>query len=402
VRILAVTTKSPLPLNEGRALRTYNLLRELASRHEITLCSYVQSEAEVQGLEGMRGFCAGVHAVPLYLHAPRAELFRDLMRDLASDAPILAIKYQRRAMVELLRRLRREGRFDVLHLDMLHLGLLAREADGLPTVLVEHNVETALLERREQHATGPMKSYLRRQVRKLGRFEASAVGAAQCVVTCSDNDAELLRKMNAGVRTITVPNAVDIEFFKPTGVAPRPATLIYVGGLGWFPNLDAIEFMARDILPRIQREMPGVTLTVVGQVPDKSMLDRFADCPSIRFAGLVEDIRPFAAEAVAYVVPLRIGGGTRLKILDAFAMGRPVVSTSIGCEGLRVQPERDILVADDAESFARATLRVLRDPALAKRLGEAGRDCVVREYQWSGAARLMDRAYDTARAAVGG
>ena len=396
-----MTTKSPLPLNEGRALRTYNLLRELAGRHEITLCSYVQSEAEVEGLEGMRAFCAEVHAVPLYLHAPRAELLRDLLRDLLDDAPILAIKYQRRQMVELLRRLRREGRFDVLHLDMLHLGLLAREADGLPTVLVEHNVETALLERREQHATGPMKTYLRRQVRKLGRFEASAVGAAQCVVTVSDNDAELLRKMNGTVRTVIVPNAVDIEYFKPTQTSPKPSTLIYVGGLGWFPNLDAIEFMARDILPEIRKVLPQVTLTVVGQVPDKALLERFADSPGIRFAGLVDDIRPFAAEAVAYVVPLRIGGGTRLKILDAFAMGKPVISTSIGCEGLRVENERELLMADDAESFARATLRVLRDPSLAARLGAAGRECVVRDYQWSGAARLMEGAYETARAAVG-
>ena len=401
MRILAVTTKSPLPLNEGRALRTYNLLRELATRHEITLCSYVQSQAEIDGLEGMREFCADVHAVPLYLRAPRAELMRDLLRDLASGDPILAIKYQRRDMVELLRRLRSGRQFDVLHLDMLHLGLLAREAGDLPTVLVEHNVETALLERREQHASGPMKTYLRRQVKKLGRFEAAAVGAAQCVVTCSDNDAELLRRMNGKARTITVPNAVDIEFFKPTDAAPKPATLIYVGGLGWFPNLDAIEFMARDILPRIQKELPQVTLTVVGQVPDASLLQRFADCPNIRFAGLVDDIRPFAAEAVAYVVPLRIGGGTRLKILDAFAMGRPVVSTSIGCEGLRVTHDRELLMADDAESFAQATLRVLRDPALAARLGAAGRDCVVREYQWASAARLMDQAYDTARAAVG-
>jgi polysaccharide biosynthesis protein PslH len=401
VKILAVTTKSPLPLNEGRALRTYNLLRELASRHEITLCSYVQSEAEVQGLEGMREFCAAVHAVPLYLSAPRAELARDLLRDLTSAAPILATKYLRGEMVELLRKLMREQKFDVLHLDMLHLALLGEKASGLPTVLVEHNVETALLERRAQRATGVMKLYLERQVRKLRRFEAAACGAAHSVVCVSDNDAELLRKMNDKVRTITVPNAVDIQFFKPAQTAPRAAELIYVGGLGWFPNLDAIEFFARDVLPRIAREVPDVSLTVVGQIPDSTVVGRFRDIPAIRFAGLVDDIRPYAAQAVAYVVPLRIGGGTRLKILDAFAMGRPVVSTSIGCEGLRVAHERELLIADDADAFARETVRVIRDTQLAARLGAAGRECVVRDYQWAGAAQLMDRAYEAARAAAG-
>lgn len=397
MRILAVTTKSPLPLNEGRALRTCNLLRELASRHEITLCSYVQSEAEVRGLEQMREFCADVHAVPLYLNFPKAELARDVMRDLVSDAPILATKYCQPAMVALLRGLISRQKFDVLHLDMLHLGLLMDCANGLPTVLVEHNVESALLERRIERASGPMKAYLRRQLTKLSRFEAQACSDADCVVCVSDNDATLLRKMSDTVDTVTVPNAVDVEYFKPFTSQPRPGSLIYVGGLGWFPNLDAIEFFAQDILPRIAREIPEVVLTVVGQVPDPAMLERFSDHPNIRFAGLVDDIRPFAADAVAYVVPLRIGGGTRLKILDALSMGKPVITTSIGCEGLRVTHGTDVLVADDAERFARETVRVLSDAVLASRLGSAGRECVVRDYQWSAAAKLMDVAYERAR-----
>jgi polysaccharide biosynthesis protein PslH len=400
VRILAVTTKSPLPLNEGRALRTYNLLKELAGRHEITLCSYVQSEAEAQGLEQMRSFCKEVHAVPLYLNFPKAELARDLLRDVVSDAPILATKYSQPAMTSLLKKLMSRQKFDVFHLDMLHLGLLMETANGLPTVLVEHNVESALLERRIERSTGAMKAYLKRQLRKLSRFEAETCSAADCVVCCSDNDAGLLRKMNDSIDTVTVPNAVDIEYFKPFTSQPKPGSLIYVGGLGWFPNLDAIEFFAKDILPRVAKGVRDVVLTVVGQVPDPAMLERFREYPNVRFAGLVDDIRPFAADAIAYVVPLRIGGGTRLKILDALSMGKPVITTSIGCEGLRVTHGTDVLIADDAEQFARETVRVLSDPVLAARLGSAGRQCVVRDYQWSAAARLMDVAYERARGLV--
>jgi polysaccharide biosynthesis protein PslH len=402
LRILAVTTKSPFPLNEGRALRTYNLLRELARRHEVSLCSYIQSEAEAQGVEHMREFCAAVHAVPLYIKRPRFELARDLLRDLPSGAPLLATKYQQPAMAALLRQLIARDRFDVLHLDMLHLGLLLKVADGLPTVLVEHNVESTLLERRIARCRSALaRIYLERQLRKLRGFEVKTCRAVGCVVCVSDHDARALREMCGPVETVMVPNAVDVEYFRATTAAPRTGSLIYVGGLGWFPNLDAIEFFAGDILPRIAREVPEVSLTVVGEVPDAKVVEKLRANGRIRFAGLVDDIRPYAAEAAAYVVPLRIGGGTRLKILDALAMGKPVITTSVGCEGLRVAHGAELLVADDAESFARETVRVLRNASLASQLGRAGRECVMRHYQWSDAARLMEKAYAQAIDAAG-
>ncbi len=397
MKILAVTTKSPYPLNEGRALRTYNLLREAARSHDVRLCTYVQSEAELLGVERMREFCAEVHAIPLYLRWPRLELAADLLRDLWSSAPVLATKYLKPEMAALIAAIADRSGADVLHLDMLHLWELAAAAPQLPVVLVEHNVESALFERRVEHAPSlPMRRFLERQLRKLRRYEIAACQSADWVATVSEADAVLIRELAHSSRVSVVPNSVDTEFFRPSNAPRDDAHLVYVGGLSWTPNLDAIEYFSTRILPLIRERVPNVTLTVVGEIPNARVAARCLSGSGVTLTGLVNDIRPIVSRATAFVVPLRIGGGTRLKILDALAMGKAVVSTSIGCEGLKLQHEREILVADDPERFAAQVLRVIEDPALAERLGKAGRRCVEEHYQWTAAAELMQEVYERA------
>jgi polysaccharide biosynthesis protein PslH len=397
VRLLVVTTKCPYPLNEGRALRTYNLLREAAREHEIVLCTFVQSEAEQRGLEQMRSFCAEVHGVPLYMRGRWLSLAADLCRGSWSEAPILAIKYRRRAMQALLGRLVEQGRFDAVHLDMLHLGELLPVVRRYPVVLVEHNVETALWERRVDNERSPLRrAYLRGQLRKLRSYEAGLCRRVQHVVTVSDRDAEALRAAAGPISCTTVPNAVDVEYFKPTDEPVEPGGLVYVGGLGWHPNLDAIDYFAEHILPKIAAVAPEVRLTVIGQLPGNNVIEHWRGNARVRCAGLVDDIRPLVARAAVFIVPLRIGGGTRLKILDALAMGKAVVSTAIGCEGLAVTHGRDILIADDAAEFAAAVVRVLQDASLRLALGRHGRACVEEHYRWPAAARRMETAYRSA------
>ena len=402
MRLLVVTTKCPYPLDEGRALRTYNLLREAAREHEIVLCTYVQSEAERdEGLEKMRAFCAEVHAVPLYMRGRAAQLAWDVGRDLFSGAPILAIKYGRRAMRALLERLIANEHFDVVQLDMLHLGELLPVVRRFPVVLVEHNVESALWERRTVNERNPLRrAYLARQLRKLRDYEARLCRVVQQVVTVSDLDAETLEGMTGGVECTTVPNGVDVDYFRPTDEPVEPGSLVYVGGLGWLPNLDAIDFFVSQILPKIAAEVPEVHLTVIGRIPSQSVIDRWRDEPRVRFTGLVDDIRPIVARAAAFVVPLRVGGGTRLKILDALAMGKAVVSTSIGCEGLAVTHGQDIIIADEPAAFAAEVVRVLRDASLRQSLACGGRACVEERYHWSKVGRLMDAVYRNAAEAA--
>lgn len=397
MRILVLTTRSPFPLHEGRALRTCNLLRQSARRHEIFLCTFLQSQAEVDGLAQLREFCTEVHGEPLYLGDARGELVRDLACNLLSRVPIHATKYRRPSMMRTVGEWLRTRGIEMLHLDMLHLGEFAPLAAALPRVLVEHNVESVILERRLATERGmAQRLYLRHQLSKLTRYETRLCSEVDEVVTVSDLDAELLRARCPGARLTTVPNGVDAEYFSSQGAEREPGSLVYVGSLEWFPNLDAMRFFCAEVLPLIAARVPGVTLRVVGKIPAPAIAAEFERHPNVHLMGLVDDVRPIIDRSAAYVVPLRIGGGTRLKILDALAMSQALVSTSVGCEGLEVTDGRELLIADRPEQFAEAVVRVLGDPVLARSLGAAGRRQVCARYDWRSIAEVLDGVYERA------
>lgn len=394
MKILVVTTKSPYPLIEGRALRTYNLIKQAAREHEIHLVSFVQTEEDLQGIEHMRTICPVVEYEKLYYGGGGVRMLADAACELFSSAPLPIVKYRTATMRARLRRLIAEHHYDLVHLDMLHLADYQAECGDIPVVLVEHNVEYVILQRRAETETSWLrKTYLRYQCAKLKAFEARACAQADHVVAVSDLDAEHLRSMAPGAKVTAVPNGVDTDFFQTPPTAPQSSELVFVGGLTWFPNLDAIRYFASDILPLILPDVPDVRLTVIGKNPESPTTHEIAAHPQIRLAGLVDDIRPYVASAAAYIVPLRIGGGTRLKILDALSMSKAIISTAIGCEGLEVEDGKSIVVANTPAEIAAAILKVLRDPALAQRLGQEGRALVERRYDWSAVAKGLMQVY---------
>lgn len=395
MRILAITTKSPFPLYEGRALRTYNLLKQLSRRHDIFLLSFVQTPEEVQGIEHLREFCSHVEAVPLHLEHRGWHLVMDALRELFGPVPLHAIKYRSRVMRSKMRALLATEAIDVVHLDMLHLGEYLPLCGAVPMVLTEHNVESTLLRRRVQGVRNPLaKLYFLYQYFKLRAYEARLCRLAGEVVAVSELDAKALAALGGIDRVTSVANGVDTAYFRALQVPVRANSLVFVGGLTWYPNLDAMRYFCAEVLPRIAAEIPDVSLTVVGKNPGAGSIKEIAENARVRLTGLADDVRPLISEAAAYVVPLRIGGGTRLKILDALAMGKPIVSTTVGCEGLEVVPGQHLLTADDADSFARQVIRLLRDPALQQRLAAAGRQLVERKYDWSVIAQDLDRVYE--------
>lgn len=402
MKILVVTTKSPFPLYEGRALRSYNLIKQVSADHEVHLLSFVQTAQDLAGLEHMRGVCAHVEHQKLYFRWPRLSLLWDAVRELWGAAPLQVVKYRSKGMRVALRRLIAEQAYDLVHLDMLHLAEYLPLCAGLPTVLMEHNVESVILARRAATETRWWaRYYLRYQERKLRRFEAAACRLADQVVAVSAPDAQALGEMS-GREVVNVPNGVDTTFFRAgtsQPVHPERAGLVYVGGFSWFPNADAVRYFVEQIFPLILARQPEATLTVIG--PGLHLVDGqdWARHPQLRLAGLVDDIRPFVDAAAVYVVPLRVGGGTRLKILDALAMSKAVVSTSVGCEGLALVPGDNILVADSPERFAEQVLRLLDAPTLAHKLGTQGRGFVEQHHEWQGLAKRLIEAYRAAIAA---
>ncbi|HSI56837.1 MAG TPA: glycosyltransferase [Ideonella sp.] len=386
MKILVVTTKSPYPLFEGRALRSYHLIREAAEAHEVHLLSFVQNDEDLQGLEHMRSLCKVVVGEKLYFSRARWWLLLDALRELFSRSPLQVMKYRSRALRQRMRQMMAEHHYDLVHLDMVHLAEYFDLCGSLPAMLMVHNVESVILQRRAETETSwARRLYLRYQCRKLARFEAQACRRASRVVAVSELDAQQLRELS-GVASITaVPNGVDTRFFSQAPGAPvRPEapSLVFVGGFSWFPNRDAIVYFCREILPQIAAEVPAVSLTVIGDNTGAAKTGEPFDNPRLRLAGRVDDIRPLVAAAAVYIVPLRIGGGTRLKILDALSMSKAIVATPVGAEGLAVEPGRDIVLADSPQDFARQVIRLLKNPLEARRLGRNGRELAERVYDW--------------------
>jgi glycosyltransferase involved in cell wall biosynthesis len=225
--------------------------------------------------------------------------------------------------------------------------------------------------------------------RKMRRYESRACARAKVTVAVSEVDREILAAQAPGAGVHTVSTGVDVSYFKPNGYREAPAALVFTGSMNWYPNEDAIFYFMEKILPLVRREIPGATLAVVGRDPSPRLLAAAA-ASGVRVTGTVPDVRPYVAEGAVYIVPLRVGGGTRLKIFEALAMEKPVVSTAIGAEGLPLVDGEHFVKADDPEDFARAVVALLRDPERRKALGAAGRKLVEERYSWKQVAREFE------------
>lgn len=399
MKILIVTTKSPYPLFEGRALRTYNLIKQAALHHEIHLLSFVQTPEDLEGIEHMRSICKVVEYEKLYFDGAKTQILKDAICELFSRAPLPVVKYRTAGMRAKMRKLMQTHQYDLVHLDMLHLADYMDLCGNTPVALIEHNVEHVILDRRADNETRPLhRAYLRYQAAKLKSYEGRACQRAQHVVAVSELDAQQLRELGPGARVTSVPNGVDTEYFRTSHTPRKPTSLVFVGGFTWFPNLDAITYFCEDILPKLLKTIGDIQLTVIGKQPDTPVAQEIAKHPNVKLAGLVEDIRPDVDAAAAYIVPLRIGGGTRLKILDALSMSKAIISTSVGCEGLDVEDGKTIVIADTPDAFAQAIVKVLADPAWADTIGRQGRQLVESRYDWAAVAKTLMAVYaDTAQ-----
>jgi glycosyltransferase involved in cell wall biosynthesis len=275
-------------------------------------------------------------------------------------------------------------------LDAIELAAYAFSAAARVRILNHQNAESLLLLRRARAVAHPgAKAYLHIQALKLSRYERRMLPQFDLNLAVSEIDRQVLLGKAPSARIEVIPNGVDTEYFHVSGGDIRDHSILFVGGLTWFPNLDAVHYLLRDIWPLIRRQLPSATCKLVGRVPPGRALTHLPD--GVETTGFVDDVRPFFAGASVFAVPLRVGGGTRLKILDAMASGKAIVSTSIGCEGLGLIPEKEILIGDSPEEFARQVVRVCQDAALRLALGAAGRARVEREYAWGTIGEKLDQ-----------
>jgi sugar transferase (PEP-CTERM/EpsH1 system associated) len=383
MHILWLKTELLHPVDKGGKIRTYSMLKELKRRHRVTYLTLDDGAASAAERESALEYC---HELVCVAHQARekftAGFYAELAGNVLSSLPYAVKKYE---SAQLQRELAaRSPNVDLLVCDFLAPAANVSPAPGCPVVLFQHNVEAMIWKRHYEVQRNPIKkAYLFMQWLKMRAFEQKMCRQFDTVVAVSEEDREQMRK-DYGVESVfEIPTGVDTNFFRPSNHEPRDAhNLVFTGSMDWLPNEDAITYFTEQILPRIKQAVPGVTLTVVGRNPYPSLVELAKRDSSVLVTGRVDDVRPYMECAAAYVVPLRIGGGTRLKIYEAMAMEKAIVSTTIGAEGLPVKHGTELLLADTAESFAAAVVDVLQDPAMAKSLGDCAAQTVRENFGW--------------------
>jgi sugar transferase (PEP-CTERM/EpsH1 system associated) len=396
MRILWLKSDLLLPLDKGGKLRTWHLMRHLARRHAITYLAFADPAAPAAHLDGMHEVAASVHTIPrpeVRKGSPR--FYANVTRHVADRVPYAVAQYRSSAYRQRVQSLLDTGAFDLVVADFLFSAINLPRRVPCPVVLFTHNVESEIWRRHAETASGQLRRALfASQYRRMMRYEGQALRRFDALLAVSETDRQTFARLYPGMQRgpmYVVPTGVDTEYFAPDPTSDAGTELVFTGSMDWLPNEDAMLWFCRDVLPLIRRQVPTVRLSIVGRAPTPAVTRLAADS-GVHVTGRVDDVRPYMRAAALYVVPLRIGGGTRLKIFEAMAMAKAVVSTTVGAEGLAVTHGRDVLLADGAPDFARSVVQLLSDMDQRRHLGRAARALVVEHFDWSTVARDLDTA----------
>lgn len=403
MRILWLKSDLLLPLDKGGKLRTWHLMRRLARQHEITYLAFKEPGQPAADVDGMREVAAHVETITRAEPAKgTVRFYVDAATHLVDPLPYAVGKYRSAAYRRRLDQLLAQQRFDLVVCDFLFPAVNLPKQLPCPAVMFTHNVESEIWRRHAETKTNAIGKLLYgRQYRRMRRYEGRALARFDGVLAVSDADRDTFARLYPGAirqPVHVVATGVDTNYFAPSQSsisnqqsAISHSRLIFTGSMDWLPNEDAMLYFCRDVLPLIRAQEPDVTVAIVGRTPTPAV-KRLADDPAVTVTGRVEDVRPYMNGAAVYIVPLRIGGGTRLKIFEAMAMGQAVVSTTVGAEGLPITDGEHALIADEPRAFADAVLLLIRDARRRQALATAARRLVVDNYDWSVAAHVLDAA----------
>ena len=361
------------------------MLKEMKRDHHVTYLTLDDGSASDADRRNASEYCHDLVCVP---HERREKFtpgfYVDLFLNLVAQQPYAVKKYESAAMRREVLERERSGLFDLLVCDFLAPAANVPRTLSIPTILFQHNVEAMIWKRHYEIQTNPVKkAYLYGQWQKMKRFEREMCRRFDSVIAVSADDRELMKREYGAEAVYDVPTGVDTDFFRSTDSAKSsPHNMVFTGSMDWLPNDDAIRYFMREIMPLIKQKMPDATLTVVGRNPTPALVELGKRDPSLIITGRVDDVRPYIESSAAYIVPLRIGGGTRLKIFEAMAMEKAVVSTTVGAEGLQLTDGVELLLADEPDAFADAVVSVLNDRSYASELGQRAASIVRKNYGW--------------------
>ena len=394
MRILWVKTDFLHPTRSGGQIRTLETLKRLHQRHEIHFAA-LDLPAPGLGLQRASEYCTKAYAVSHPVprkSGPR--YWAELATGPWTNMPLPMLRYRSPALLRLVDTITRLNKFDAIVCDFL--ASAANVPDLGNAVLFQHNVESTIWKRHTEQAPSPWRrAYSRGQYERMLRYEAEVCRAAKKIIAVSGEDARAMQSFYGATGVCSVPTGVDIEYFAPPGGAgssTKPARdLVFVGAMDWRPNIDGLKWFAGRVLPLIRRHRPSCSLAVVGCRPTAEVRQLAERDPHMQLTGTVDDVRPYLWESAVSIVPLRIGGGTRLKIYEAMAARIPVVSTSVGSEGLDIRDGENIAIADSPQQFAPACLALLEDADARRRMAASAWETIAACYSWEIVSKKFER-----------
>ena len=397
-RILYLTQVLPYPLNTGARVRQYYVLRHLARTHEVTLVSFVRGDDKSEHIAHLKTICHAVHTVPMARSRWRDA--RAAVKGAVTRLPMVIARDEIATMQQTLARLMASETFEVVQADQVSMSRYGLQCENLRRVLDLHNAMYLVTERLAAHEANPLKRLMyQREARALARYEAELCAQYDRVTFVTDEDRQLIEQQIArwdvrvpDRRFTTIPICIDPSDKQPIKPAAQPYRITALGVMFWPPNAEGVLWFAQEIWPRIHAQQPNLIFTIVGKNPPE-YLTQLHGTNGIEVLGFVPEVETILAETAVFVVPLRAGGGMRVKILDTWCWALPIVSTSIGAEGIDIRDGENILIADTPEAFSAAVLRAANDTALNQRLRANGRQWVEEKYNWKTIYRAWDEVY---------
>jgi len=388
MRILLITPTLPYPLDTGGRIVVFNTIKILAKRHQIFLLSLIQ-EGQQKYVPFLKDYCISIETVLKDISFSK----KGLLLNLFSLTPYNMTRYQTWEMEEKLKEIVSKNQFDLVQIEHLHMAQYAKFVGRIPVILRQHNVESVMMERYYKYATNILERiYAYFQWRKLVRYERKMCLKSNLVITLSKVDEGYIKRLSLHINTEVVSCGVDFEYFKPPSLEREMDKIIYIGGLSFQPVFEGIYYFLKKTWPKIKNSCPEVKFYILGKYPGDKY-KKIKDIPDVVFLGYVQDVRPHMATSTLTVVPHRIASGVRLKILESMTMGLPIVSTSIGCEGISVLNGEHILIADSPELFAEKVITLLKDGNLRRNLAEKAYTLVQNKYTWENVEKKLDEIY---------
>ncbi len=406
MKILWLSHLVPYPPKGGILQRSYHLLHEVSRYHEVDLLAFHQPNlmqplfpdmesglAEARSVLGE--FCTHIDFVDIDSDIQPLGMYRLAFKSLLTKDPYTINWLKSGTYTERLKALLRDRRYDLVHLDTISLLPYFSEVRHLPAVLDHHNIESHMLLRRAENEENALKKwYFKQEGTRLESIEAKFCPEFSLNITCSDIDKNRLETIAPASRVQEIPNGVDIQYFKPDPSVKQNCSLIFIGTLSWYPNIEAVRFIAQQLWPELKQAIPQISIDIIGAKPPEDIQQLGEQDVHFNVHGFVDDILPYLDRAAIYICPIMDGGGTKLKILDALSMGKAIVAHTIACEGIEVENGKNVLFAHSVDEYIDAIKQLLSNEGLRREMGQSARRLIEDNYAYESVGKKLSAAYE--------